>query len=104
MVDARIRVVHGGTEYFRRMIVLSVANKDGGAHVDAELESYYEVLCGGEYALGVTGDLKYTGKPPFEQGVTHFAKNAHLALIRQFAHETLTSADHFMWLRNGASH
>ncbi len=89
--------VHAGQQYARRKIVLSVANKDGGAHVDAQLEEYYEVLCAGEYAIGITGDLTYPGAPPFEQGVTHFPKNAHLALIRQFAHETLASAKHFSW-------
>jgi hypothetical protein len=89
--------VHAGQQYPRRKIVLSVANKDGGAHVDKELEEYYEVLCAGEYAIGITGDLQYSGPPPFQQGVTHFPKNAHLALIRQFAHETLASAKHFSW-------
>ena len=89
--------VHAGERYPRRRIILSVANKDGGAHVDAELENYYEVLCAGEYAIGITGDLQYPGAPPFPQGVTHFPKNAHLALIRQFAHETLASAKEFSW-------
>ncbi len=89
--------VHDNQQYARRRIVLSVANKDGGAHVDAELEQYYKILCDGEYAIGITGDLQYSGAAPFEQGVTHFPKNAHLALIRQFAHETLASAKQFSW-------
>jgi hypothetical protein len=90
--------IHGGKQYFRKTIVLSAANKDGGAHVDDELETYYEVLSAGEYALGITADFQFQGPAPFEQGVTHYAKNAHLALLRQFAHETLFSAKHFSWL------
>lgn len=92
--------VHDAQKYSRRMIVLSAANKDGGAHVDEELEKYYEVLCAGEYSIGITGNLEYNGKPPFPQGVTQYPKNAHLALIRQFAHETLLSVAHFTWLKD----
>jgi len=91
--------VHNGTKYSRRTIVLSAANKDGGTHVDATLEKYYEVLCAGEYAIGITGDLKFDGPPPFPQGVTFFPKNAHLALLRQFAHEVLASVRHFAWIK-----
>lgn len=89
--------LHKGTPNARRKIVLSAANKDGGAHVDRDLEEYYEVLCAGEYAFGITGDLKYVGPAPFEQGVTHYATNAHLALLRQFAHEVIASANQFGW-------
>jgi hypothetical protein len=65
--------------------------------VDNELEKYYEVLCRGEYAIGITGNLTYSGEPPFQQGITQYPKNAHLALIRRFAHETLTSVQYFKW-------
>jgi hypothetical protein len=75
----------------------SLANKDGGAHVDAKLEAYYKVLCAGEYALGITGNLTYAGPPPFPQGVIIYPDNAHLALARQFAHETLASQSYFGW-------
>lgn len=93
--------VHLGKSHPRRKIILSVANKDGGAHVDEQLEEYYDYLCAGEYAIGINGDnLKFDGKSPFEQGLTHFAKNAHLTLIRQFAHETLVSVAHFTWLKD----
>jgi hypothetical protein len=92
--------VHDGQRYSRRMIILSAANKDGGAHVDGELEKYYEVLCAGEYAFGITGNLEYAGEPPFPQGITQHPKNAHLALIRQFAHETVASIAYFTWLKD----
>ena len=32
--------VHNGTNHARRKIILSAANKDGGAHVDADLDTY----------------------------------------------------------------
>jgi hypothetical protein len=90
---------HNSKKYSRRLIVLSAANKDGGAHVDKKLDQYYEVLAAGEYAFGLTGNLTFNGKPWFEQGVTHYAKNAHLALIRQFGYETLVSVKYFNWLK-----
>jgi hypothetical protein len=52
--DAETVFIHNEKKYSRRMIILSAADKDGGAHVDAELEKYYEVLCMGEYAMGIT--------------------------------------------------
>lgn len=90
--------VHNSNKYPRRMVVLSAANKDGGTHVQGELEEYYKFLASGEYAFGITGDFEFDGPPPYEQRVPHYAKNAHLALLRQFAHETLVSAEHFAWL------
>jgi len=93
---------HADSVFPRKRIILSIANKDGGAHVDEELESYYEILCAGEYALGISGSLEYAGEPPFEQGVTQYPKNAHLALIRQFAHEVLATSRHYNWPSNRA--
>jgi hypothetical protein len=84
--------VHQAERFTRKKIILSAANKDGGAHVDVQLERYYEVLCAGEYAIGITGSFTYDGAPPFKQGVRHYPKNAHLALIRQFGHEVLASS------------
>jgi hypothetical protein len=92
--------VHAAEETSRRTIILSAANKDGGAHVAKQLEAYYEALCAGEHMLGITGNLQYEGAPPFPQGVSIFPKNAHLALIRQFAHETICSANYFGWLKD----
>jgi hypothetical protein len=89
-------------EYPRRRIILSAANKDGGAHVDEVLEKYYEYLCSGEDTIGITGNLEYEGEPPFPQGITIYPQNAHLALIRQFAHETLVSVNYFNWLKTTA--
>ena len=90
---------HSGKNYSRRLITLSAANQDGGAHVDEKLDEYYEVLAAGEYALGIDGkDLIFKGPPPFDQSIMQYAKNAHLALLRQFGHETIVSVKHFKWL------
>jgi hypothetical protein len=86
-----------GTSVSRRRLICSAANKDGGAHVDPKLDRFYEELMQGAWSLGITGDLTYDGPPPFEQGVTHFPKNGHLALTRQFAFEVLTAAQKFNW-------
>ncbi|AMY20327.1 hypothetical protein A3Q40_02964 [Rhodococcus sp. PBTS 1] len=83
--------VHDEVQYTRKLIVLSAADKDGGAHVDEDLEDYYEVLRAGEYAIGISRDFD----PP---GVTIYPTNAHLALLRQFAHEMLASATHYGWM------
>ena len=90
---------HDGNSYTRSKIILSAANKDGGAHVDPRLEHYYEELCAGEWAIGITGNLTFDGPEPFQQGVTMFPKNAHLALIRQFTHEAISTIEHFKWLK-----
>lgn len=86
-----------GTSVSRRRLICSAANKDGGAHVDPKLERFYEELMKGAWSLGITGDLTYDGPPPFEQGITHYPKNGHLELIRQFAFEVLTTAQRFNW-------
>jgi hypothetical protein len=86
-----------GQPYSRRKIILSMANKDGGAHVDANLEEYYKVLCSGEWGLGITGNLTFDGPPPFPQGVTIYPQNGHFSLVRQFAHEFLNTVDKLRW-------
>lgn len=89
---------HESREYSRKKIILSMANKDGGAHVDSKLEEYYEVLCAGEWGFGITGDLTFDGPEPFPQGVTMYPKNGHLSLIRQFGHEVLNTIEKLKWL------
>ena len=86
-----------GTSVSRRRLVRGAADKDGGAHVDPKVDRFYEELMKGEWSLGITGDMTY-GPPPFEQGVTHYSSNGHLALLRQFAHEVLSTAGHFGWV------
>ncbi|GAB2689550.1 hypothetical protein [Nocardia thraciensis] len=85
-----------GEAYTRKRIILSMANRDGGTHV-GKLHQYYRVLCAGEWALGITGDLTYSGDAPFPQGVPIFPDNAHLALLRQFTFEVLHSSERYKW-------
>ena len=92
--------VYNGNAYSRRHIVLSAANKDGGAHVDEILEDYYKALIEAGKFLSITGNLEYEGIPPFPQGVPVYPQNAHLALLRQFAFEALNSASYFKWLKS----
>ena len=61
----------------RKDIVLGIANKDGGAHIDPELTEKYRLLSR-EGSLGV----KLNGVP---------LKNPHYAVVRQIAHEVLRS-------------
>jgi len=89
--------VHNGAHYTRSRVILSAANKDGGAHVDPKLEAYYDHLCQGEYLLGITGNFTFNGPAPWPQGVTIYPSNGHLALLRQFAHEVLATAKHYKW-------
>lgn len=89
--------VHKSKKYTREQICLSAANKDGGAHVDSVLEEYYKGLAAGNSMMGIIGSMEYDGPPPFPQGVAMHPKNAHLALIRQFAHEFLATAEHYKW-------
>lgn len=88
---------HEGESYTRKMMVLSMVDKDGGAHVDATLQAFYRALRRGDYGLGITGSLEFDGEAPFEQGVTQYAENGHLALMRLLAHEVLTTANYYKW-------
>jgi hypothetical protein len=101
--DADAVANDSGMTVSRKHIVLGAANKDGGAHVDPKLQRFYENLAKGKYALGITGNLTYDGPAPFEQGVTIYPSNGHLALLRQFAHEVSCTAKHFDWLKNAAA-
>lgn len=84
-------------KYFRKTVILSAANKDGGAHVDRQLEHYYETLRAGKCAIGMTPNMTFHGPEPYKQGVTYYPKNAHFVLLRQFSHEILVSAKKYQW-------
>jgi hypothetical protein len=87
-----------GSSVSRKQIVLGAANQDGGAHVDDKLKAFYSDLARGENLMGITGDLTFNGPPPFPQSVTVWPSNGHLALLRQFAHETLITATQYRWI------
>lgn len=87
-----------GTTVTRKRIVLGAANQDGGAHVDPKLSRFYEELAEGTYGLGLTGNFTFNGPAPYPQSVTQYAKNGHLALLRQIAHEVENTARHYQWV------
>jgi hypothetical protein len=67
----------------RKDLILSLANQDGGAHVDPALNETYSALSK-ENSTGWTitkGDVEHPMGPP------------HLASVRQIAHELLKSLD-----------
>nr|WP_261978120.1 hypothetical protein [Gordonia sp. NB41Y] len=84
--------------YTRRSVVLAIANRDGGAHVDDRLQQFYRRLIEHTEGLGLNGsDLEWNGPAPFDTSVTQYARNVHLVLMRVFAHEVLSTASYFEW-------
>lgn len=69
----------------RKDIVLWAANKDGGAHVDEKLPIDYVHLsdC---IRIGIS-------EAPSDEAKFETAKGAHLAILRQMAHEVLKSPE-----------
>ncbi len=79
-------VLDGSTRMSRRDIVLTAADKDGGAHVDEKLTPEYERLA----TDGAFGRYYGTiGGTRFDQPVV----DVHLVCIRQMAYEVLHSPD-----------
>ena len=84
--------------YTRRAVVLAIANRDGGAHVDDRLQQFYRRLIEHTEGLGLNGsDLEWNGPAPFDTSVTQYARNVHLVLMRVFAHEVLSTASWQAW-------
>ena len=79
-------VVGPGAAFRRRDIVLQVANRDGGAHVDRNLTREYEML---KRDIGVH---YYVARPDgtSENGPL---RDAHLVSLRQMGYEVLHSED-----------
>lgn len=76
----------------RADLILTVANKDGGGHVDKELDADYVQFCeegwGGQFAPGV--DLTQTNDP---SAFKTYQGNAVSASVRQVAYEVLTTLE-----------
>ena len=84
--------------YTRRSVVLAIANRDGGAHVDDKLQQFYRRLIAHTEGLGLNGqDLEWNGPAPFDTSVTQYARNVHLVLMRVFAHEVLSTVSARAW-------
>lgn len=74
--------IRNKTPYTRKDVVLSAANKDGGAHVD-HLDAKLKALQGGFWIRTVTqADGKKRAEP---------LTNNHFRMLRRFAEELLTS-------------
>ncbi len=72
-----------GTTFERRDLILNMANKDGGAHVDPVIQSEYAAITR-QNSFGVTGQV---GKFQSPKPIPHPEK----AAVRQIAHEVLKS-------------
>jgi hypothetical protein len=72
-------------EFSRKDIVLALANQDGGAHVDREIENTYYKLTR-ENTFGSFIYNKFGGNIPI--------KNIHLSTVRQIAHEVIKTLEY----------
>jgi hypothetical protein len=108
---------HEGNAFARKDFVLAVADQDGGAHVDAQLEPAYEALTRGnsmrmttstettedgwEAVMGGTfgGGLQPQVEPPTRG--EPLENSVALASIRQIAHEMLIAIDAVTWTEDG---
>lgn len=78
-----------GQRFHRRDVILHVADTDGGAHVDSELDpDYLSVKQGKQLNVWSRGDAFYFGPPPAD-GDFIPAIGLEAAVIRQIAHEVL---------------
>jgi hypothetical protein len=87
-----------GKSYSRKDLILSLANKEGGAHVDDKSDDFYIEMESGLKSISIDArNLTYDGEPPFELSERQYAANPHLAMVRQFAHEVITTASIMKW-------
>lgn len=102
-----------GNSFSRADFIDAVANKDGGAHVDAKLGAAYAALTHGNsmrltQEKGTTEDGWETvmggvfGGPPDESS-ERILNSIALASIRQIAFEVMTSVDGITWADGAAS-
>jgi hypothetical protein len=91
--DKEVVFYGGPTRVTRRKLVLSAANKDGGAHVDAALDAEYEEVIRG-LGMSITWQRvdEETGQPVGDPWVTEL-HDTHFAGLRQIAYEVLNSPD-----------
>lgn len=110
---------HEGNAFTRKDFVLAVADQDGGAHVDAQLEPAYEALTRGN-SMRMTTSTETTedgwevlmggtfggGPQPLVEPPTHgepLENSVALASIRQIAHEMLIAIDAIRWAEDGSA-
>ena len=78
----------------RKKIVLTAANKDGGAHIDKKLTKEYDTLAN----EGVVGKLIYHVNGNY---IEHSFDDAHYVSLRQMAYEILNSPELKKLVENG---
>lgn len=95
--------VNHTTQLTRSKIIITIANQDGGAHFDENIDSLYKNITSGDtgislepsrgtsYLLGY--DSTKAGKP------IHF-KDLTLAYMREIVHETILSLQSYYGLSN----
>ncbi len=82
-------IAGSGQRFHRRDVILHVADTDGGAHVDAELdEQYLGVKQGSLLNVWSRGDTLYFGPTPADGNFLP-AIGLEVTVIRQIAHEVL---------------
>lgn len=77
--------ISGSVQATRKNLILTAADKDGGAHVDAKLTTEYETLM----TTGERGWFHFPG----EDGAFRPIMDSHLMYIRQMGFELLNSPD-----------
>jgi hypothetical protein len=83
----QIVYILGVTRCSRKDLVLAAADKDGGAHVDANLTADYETLM-------TSGERGFFYYPAIgEKGSFQPIMDAHFVYLRQIGHELLSSPD-----------
>jgi hypothetical protein len=89
--DMIVYVLGSGARLSRKKIVLTAANKDGGAHVDSALTPEYEALArDGSVGYFVSSMRGKTNEQAFTE--------AHLVAVRQMVHELLNSPELLRYL------
>jgi hypothetical protein len=77
---------HDEKEFSRKKLILSVAEKEGGAHVDAESEEFYAAIESGVKGYNMN----------LQSGIVQ-VENYPFSMIRQFGHEILQTANVMKW-------
>lgn len=90
--ETEVVCLTSGVQMTRRELVLAVANKDGGAHVDAKLPSNYTAT---KSASGLVATFLPAGGTPVEMPL----ESHSVATLRQIGYEILHSPD-LLALRN----
>ncbi len=74
-----------GSIFSRKVLILNMADKDGGAHVDAKLTTSYESI--------INSGWTFTHVDNIGNVITGPVKNFHYISIRQISYEVLNSTD-----------